>query len=156
MKKFVVNKILLPVPAQLAELGDTIERLLNTQHIQLESIAVQRDKERNVPINKLQNVETGWATQASHLHPIFRSFHIIWVNNNSLTSHVLLIECVTHVTIYTNFPWISWINWIRNNVKFANSTSIGAWLFHWNRLSRWARCLEILVIARTISSLSSV
>ena len=59
MKKFVVNKILLPVPAQLAELGDTIERLLNTQHIQLESIAVQRDKERNVPINKLQNVETG-------------------------------------------------------------------------------------------------
>ena len=59
MKKFVVNKILLPVPAQLAELGDTIERLLNTQHIQLESITVQRDKERNVPINKLQNVETG-------------------------------------------------------------------------------------------------
>ena len=40
MKK-IVNKILLPVPAQLAELGDTIERLLNTQHIQLESITVQ-------------------------------------------------------------------------------------------------------------------
>ena len=70
MKKFVVNKILLPVPAQLAELGDTIERLLNTQHIQLESITVQvkEIKKETCPLTNYKTLKQAEPRRPSSSH----------------------------------------------------------------------------------------